>query len=49
MLINIISQVWDEVPNEIILKSFELTGIYSEKNKHFMSYQLEIKRKLILA
>ena len=43
-IIDIVSKSWDEVSNDIIKNSFQLTGSYGYKRNGFLNYQLSFKR-----
>lgn len=45
-LINIVSKSWQGVDEEIILKTFQLTGAYGKRNNHFMNHQRNLKERL---
>ena len=42
-LINIISKGWNEVPELLIRKSFELTGLHGESSPKFLDHQAKMK------
>ena len=47
-LINIVSNSWSEVPKEIVIKGFELTGGDGEDHLAFMRHQAETKKLLLV-
>ena len=43
LLTNIISKGWNEVPELLIRKSFELTGLHGESSPKFLDHQAKMK------
>ena len=46
-IIDIVSKSWDEVSNDIIKTSFQLTGSYGCKSNGFLNHKLSFKKKLL--
>ena len=46
-LIEIVSNGWRDVPDEIIRKSFELAGVLGEFNNLFLNHHPEFKKRYL--